>query len=81
MKTYYNLKINKDSIIKAAQGQSSVGGKDIIDLELKKDEYFLGYTNSWELGKKDIENLNLSKLKPGKSFIINGKKIYPYIII
>lgn len=76
MKTYYRLIINRNSITNTGQG--SVAGKDIFDICLKENEYFLGYTNSWELGEKDIQNLNLPKLKPGKSFVINGKKIYRY---
>ena len=70
MKTYYRLIINRNSITNTGQG--SVAGKDIFDICLKENEYFLGYTNSWELGEKDIQNLNLPKLKPGKSFVING---------
>ena len=62
MKTYYRLIINRNSITNTGQG--SVDGKDIFDICLKENEYFLGYTNSWELGEKDIQNLNLPKLKP-----------------
>lgn len=76
MKTYYNLNINKEAI--TSNGSSPIAGKGILQLKTKSDEYYMGFSNSWELGEKDIDTLNLPKIKPGKSFSINGKTVYRY---
>ena len=76
MKTYYQLRINRDTI--TSNGLSPIASKGIFTLTPKVDEYYMGFSNSWELSEKDIDSLKLPKIKPGKSFSINGKKLYRY---
>lgn len=76
MKTYYNLHIDRDTI--TSNGLSPIAGKGIFTLTPKTNEYYMGFSKSWELSEKDIDSLKLPEIKPGKTFTINGKKIYRY---
>jgi len=77
MKTFYRINLNRDLIQNNDKGDL-IANKGVLELDVRKDEYFMGFTDSWELGKKDIENLNIPDIKPGKTFSINGKSIYRF---
>ena len=77
MKTFYRINLNRDLIQNNDKGDL-IANKGVLELDVRKDEYFIGFTDSWELGKKDIENLNIPDIKPGKTFSINGKSIYRF---
>mgnify|MGYP001361117781 CR=1 FL=1 len=77
MKTYYEVNLNYD-LIQDNHKAGSIANKGTLKLNIRKDEQFMGFTNSWELGKKDIENLNIPDIKPGKTISINGKSIYRF---
>jgi hypothetical protein len=73
MKKLYNLNFNlKDKV--TSLGSIESGG---ITIEKDKD-FFITSTNNWELNIQDIENSNISELKPGKNPLLNDKKIYRY---
>lgn len=77
MKTYYRINLNKDLIQNNDKGDP-IANKGALELDRIKGEHFMGFTNSWELGKKDIENLNVPNIKPGKTISVNGKSIYRF---
>ena len=77
MKTFYRINLNRDLIQNNDKGDL-IANKGVLERDVRKDEYFMGFTDSWELGKKDIENLNIPDIKPGKTFSINGKSIYRF---
>lgn len=77
MKTYYQINFNMD-LIKNNSKTDPIANKGTIELSLRKNEYFMGLSNSWELGKTDIENLNIPDIKPGKTFSIKDKTVYRF---
>ena len=77
MKTFYQINIDRD-LIQDNGKAGPIANKGAVEFNVKKGEYFMGFSNSWELGKKDIENLNIPNIKPGKSFSINGKTVYRF---
>ncbi len=77
MKKLYQININQE-LIKNNVNTDPTALKGAVELNNREGEYFMGFSNSWELGKKDIENLNIPSIKPGKSFSINGKTIYRF---
>jgi hypothetical protein len=77
MKTFYQINLNRD-LIEYNSKANPIANKGVIELSVKKDIYFMGFSNSWELSKIDIENLNIPNIKPGKTFSINGKTVYRF---
>jgi hypothetical protein len=77
MKTFYQINFNMDRIQNNGKADP-VANKGTIELSLRKNEYFMGFSNSWELGKTDIENLNIPDIKPGKTFSIKDKTVYRF---
>jgi hypothetical protein len=77
MKTFYQININTE-LIQDNVNTDPTALKGAVEFNVKKGEYFIGFSNAWELSKKDIENLNIPNIKPGKSFSINGKTIYRF---
>ena len=72
MKKIYSL----DTVYEKIEGgQMSSGG---IVLREDREDYFMGFSNSWELGEKDIVNLNLPKMKPGSTIDVQDKLLYRY---
>jgi len=77
MKTLYQININVE-LIQDNVNTDPTALKGAVELRLRKGEYFMGFSNSWEFRKEDIENLYIPNIKPGKSFSINGKTIYRF---
>ena len=77
MKTYYQINFNMD-LIQNNSKTDPIANKGTIELNVRKNEYFMGLSNSWELGKTDIENLNVPDIKPGKTFSIKDKSMYRF---
>jgi len=72
MKKIYSL----DTVYEKIEGgQMSSGG---IVLKEDRKDYFMGFSNSWELGEKDIVNLNLPKVNPGSTINLQDKSLYRY---
>lgn len=77
MKTYYQINFNMD-LIQNNSKTDPIANKGTIELSVRKNEYFMGLSNSWELGKTDVENLNIPDIKPGKTFSIKDKTLYRF---